>query len=147
MIIFDANILIYSENSADPRYLVIKKWIASVAAGHELIGLPWPVLWTFLRISTSSRVFPKPFTADEAFRTVDGWLAAPGVVVVEPGPRHARILSDLVSQTGPVGSRISDAVLASLAIDNGATLASTDRDFSRFPGLKWIDPLVHRATS
>jgi len=146
VILFDANVLIYAENVDDARYPAIKKWIASVSAGPETIGLPWPVLWAFLRISTNNRIFPKPFTSAEAFRTVKGWLAAPGVVTVEPGPRHAEILERLISDAGSTGSRVSDAVLAALAIENGATLASTDRDFNRFAGLKWIDPLAQRTS-
>jgi len=60
---------------------------------------------------------------------------------VQPGPRHASILERLAIEGGAAGARFTDAVLAAIAIEQGATLASTDRDFNRFTGLKWTDPL------
>jgi len=77
----------------------------------------------------------------EAFAIVGEWLAQPGVVSLHPGPLHAEILEELVSEYGATGPLVTDAVLAALAIEYGATLASTDQDFRRFPTLRWVNPL------
>ena len=79
---------------------------------------------------------PNPRPAKNAFAIVGEWLAQPGVIPLHPGPRHAEILEKLVS--GPL---VTDAVLAALAIEHGASLASTDHNFRRFPDLRWLNPL------
>ena len=98
-------------------------------------------LWDFLRVSTNARVWPKPPPVNLLFAFVNGTLALPNVVTVETGLRHTDILELLIVNYKAVGSLVSDAVLAALAIENGATLASTDREFGRFDELKWLNPL------
>jgi len=107
----------------------------------EMIALPWVTLWAFIRISTNSRVWANPRPVREAFAIVGEWLAQPGVVPLHPGPLHAEILEKLVSEYGATGPLVTDAVLAALAIEHGALLASTDQDFRRFPDLRWLNPL------
>ena len=92
-------------------------------------------------ISTNSRVLNNPKTAHEAVQIVREWLALPGVVVVQPGPRHLELLERLVIDNRAAGPLTTDAALAAMAIEHGATLASTDRDFSRFPDLRWVNPI------
>ncbi len=84
---------------------------------------------------------PNPKPAQEAFEIVREWLAQPGVAVVHPGPRHVDILEHLVTECGAAGPMVTDAALAALAPEYGATLASNDRDFSRFPELRWVNPI------
>jgi toxin-antitoxin system PIN domain toxin len=107
---------------------------------NEPVGLPWPTLWAYLRILTNRRL-PSAVPAPLAFEAIRNLLAHPRATAVEPGPRHAAILEQMVVEGQAVGALISDAVLAALAIEHGATLASTDRDFARFPGLRWVNPL------
>ena len=76
-----------------------------------------------------------------AFRHVREWLAQPGVIILHPGPRHAELLERLVTEGRAAGALVSDAALAALAIQNGAVRASTGRDFSRFPDLRWMNPV------
>ncbi len=142
MIVLDANILIYAYNAQAPQYRVASAWLQRAMAGDEPIGLPWTSIWAFLRLTTDARVWPTPGRPQEAFAAVHDWLKQPGVVVLNPGPRHAELLESLVRGQRATGPMVSDAVLAALAIENGAVLASTDRDFSRFPNLRWIDPLA-----
>jgi hypothetical protein len=75
------------------------------------------------------------------FAIIEEWIAQPGIVVVQPGPRHAEILKRLIIEHGVTGPLVMDAVLAALALENGASLASTDQDFRRFPELRWVNPL------
>ena len=142
MTILDANILLYAYNADAPQQPAAALWLNELFESGEIIALPWPTLWAFVRISTNSRIWANPRPAKEAFGLVRDWLEHPGVVVPHPGPRHAEILETLAIKHGASGPLLTDAVLAALAIENGARLASTDQDFRRFPGLRWIDPLA-----
>jgi len=141
VILLDANILIYSYNRQAPQSLVIQNWLEQLLEGHETVALTWPVLWAFVRVITNSRVWDTPTTAADALGVVREWMAHPNVVLVEPGRRHLEILQEIIIQNGASGPLVSDAVLAAIAIEHGATLASTDQDFSRFENLRWINPL------
>ena len=50
-------------------------------------------------------------------------------------------MEKLVVKHGATGPLVTNAVLAALAIEHGALLASTDQDFRRFPDLRWVNPL------
>lgn len=87
-------------------------------------------------------MFPQPLSLKQAVAIIDGWLAQPCAVVVEPTPRHWTILTTLLTAVGTAGNLSSDAHLAALAIEHGAELCSVDRDFARFPMLRWVNPLA-----
>jgi uncharacterized protein len=139
--ILDANILIYAYNQDAPQHGAAAKWLEGLFNSPEMVGLPWMTLWAFLRISTNARAWTKPMAAKEAFAAIHEWLERPNAAIVQPGPRHAEILEKLVGEGNASGPLVSDAVLAALAIEHGAALASTDRDFSRFRELRWVHPL------
>lgn len=141
MIILDANILLYAYQADSPQHRDAADWLNALFAGPETIGLPWLTIWAFLRISTNPRAWPSPMPVATALHHVREWLEQPGVIAVGPGPRHLELLDSVATDGRAVGPLFSDAVLAALAIENGATLASTDRDFSRFSGLNWINPI------
>lgn len=94
-----------------------------------------------VRISTNSRIWSNPLHPKQAFAVIAEWIAQPLVVVLHPGPKHAELLERLVVKHNAAGALLTDAVLAALAIENGATLASTDQDFRRFPEVRWVNPL------
>ena len=96
----------------------------------------------FLRLTTNPRVMPHPLPVDNATAIVDTWLAQPPARCLEPTERHGPLLRGLLRKTGSAGNLTTDAHLAALAIEHGATLMSTDNDFARFPGLRWRDPLA-----
>lgn len=141
MTIIDANLLLYAYNADAPQQRPVAQWLAKLFRSGETVALPWVTVWAFIRISTNSRVWDNPRAAHEAFRIAGEWLAQPGVVALQPGPLHAEILEKLVSEHGATGALVTDAVLAALAIEHGALLASTDQEFRRFPDLRWINPL------
>jgi len=141
MTILDANVLLYGYNSDSPHHEAAAGWLAELLASDETVALPWITIWAFIRISTNSRLTPRPLSSKQAFGFVEQWLDEPEVVVLEPGPRHAEILKRLMIEYGAPGPLVTDAVLAALALENGAALASTDQDFRRFPELRWINPL------
>lgn len=141
MTIIDANVLLYAYNADAPQQRAAAQWLKELFQSGETVALPWMTVWAFLRICTNSRIWANPWPAKDAFAIIDEWLAQPGVVILQPGPRHLKLLEALTIEHGVSGPLVTDAVLAALALEHGATLASTDQDFSRFRGLRWIDPL------
>jgi len=144
VILIDANLLLYAYDPDSPQHEVSRGWLEEVLSGSGLVRFPWITLWAFLRISTNPRVFVHPLSAAEAQEAVASWLEQPNAGIVEPGERHLEILSGLLRDGQATGPLVMDAVLAALAIEHGATLCSTDRDFARFPGLDWENPIAGR---
>ena len=107
----------------------------------EVVALPWAVLIAFIRLVTNPSVLVEPLSGDDALAIVQGWLDHPTVTIPEPTRRHLGVLGHLLGGTVLGGNLVSDAHLAALAIEHGATLCSVDSDFGRFPGLDWINPL------
>lgn len=96
MIVPDVNLLVYVLNADSPHHARALAWWERVLTGHEAIGLPWVTVLGVLRIATNRRIMSAPLSIDEAMTNVEDWLRQPVVSVVEPGPEHARILSDML---------------------------------------------------
>ena len=141
MILVDANILIYAYNPAADQHAAAKRWLEAVVAGPTPVRLAWVTVLAFVRIMTHTQVFRRPFSMKEAVDTVDEWLAQPTVSILEPEDRHWSILRGLLLSGQAIGPLSTDAFLAALAIEHGATLFTTDRDFVRFPDVTVVDPL------
>jgi hypothetical protein len=137
----DANLLLYARNADDPRHDAARDWLEAALNGDRRVGLPWQSLHAFLRIATSPRVFPEPLSGSEAMHQIEDWLDAPSCWVPEPTLRHRAVLARLLADRDVVGSLVTDASLAALAIEHDVPLYSTDTDFARFAGLTWVDPL------
>ena len=142
MIVLDANVLLYAYNASAAQHQRARAWVEQAFSGVEPIGLPWFTISAFLRISTHLKVFAQPFSASEAAEIVGSWFDAPAVAALEPGDRFWEIFSKLMVDSQVSGALVSDAVLAAIAIEHGAHLATTDRDFRRFDGLKLLDPVT-----
>ena len=142
MTVLDVNLLLYAYNPGLPQQPAAAAFLEGLFNGLDPVGLPWSTLWAFLRISTDHRIPIYRRTPDDVFSRVREWLSLPTVHLVHPGPKHVAILQQLVVENEAIGPLLSDAALAAIAIEHGATLASTDRDFGRFPGLRWINPLA-----
>jgi len=140
VVIPDANILIYSHDPGSAHHMAAAAWLNGQFE-TSMLAFTWPTCWAFLRIASNPRIFARPASSEQLFDRLDEWLSHPSVIFLNPGSRHAGILKRLILDTGVKGSLISDAVLAAIAIEHAATLASTDRAFRRFSGLRWIDPL------
>ena len=142
MILTDVNLLLYAVDSTSPRHAVARAWLERCLSGTESFALAWSVLTAFVRLSTRPAVFERPLTTTEAFDLVAGWLAQPPVVGVHPTETHHITLRDLLQPLGTAGNLVPDAHLAALALEHGATIASSDHDFARFAGVRWADPLA-----
>lgn len=141
MILVDANLLIYAHMSGMPRHEQGKSWLDDRLAGTQRVGLPWPSLLAFVRLTTNRRIFERPQTMEGAWTQVREWLQQLPVWVPLPTDRHHELLGKLLGQIGQRPNLVADAHLAALAMEHGLLLCSADRDFARFSGLRWENPL------
>jgi toxin-antitoxin system PIN domain toxin len=140
--IVDTNLLLYAANRDAPQQDRCRTWLESALRGDERVAFDWIVVTGFLRISTTSRVFPQPLSVAAAVKQVREWLDAHAAGSVSPNSQHWSILEELLLATGAAGNLATDAHLAALAISHNATLVSCDNDFARFRRLKWENPLA-----
>jgi uncharacterized protein len=140
VLIADANVLLHAVNRDAREHDVAHAWLAGALAGVEAVAFAWTVVLAFMRVSTHPSVLARPLRAPEAIGTLEGWLAAPAAIIVEPTSRHLPLLSGLLAQSGTAGNLVSDAHLAALALEHDAEIVSFDRDFGRFEGVRWRLP-------
>ena len=140
MTLVDLNVVLYAVNTASARHVEARAWWESALEGDEPVGLAWPVITGFLRLSTHASILPRPFTVEQACARVERWLSQPPVRIVRETDEQWRHLRRFVSDTGTGGNLTVDAHLAALAVSLGATIVSFDHDFARCPGLRWINP-------
>jgi len=141
VILVDANVLRYAYHWRAAQHERRRAWVEAEFSSGAAVRLSWATIVAFLRLSTNPRVFERPLTTAEAEAAVSSWLALPSVSPVDPGERYWDVLRDLLHRAQVTGPLVTDAALAALAIEHGATLCTTDRDFARFPGLRTINPL------
>lgn len=142
MIIPDVNLLIYAYDTGSPHHSAAASWLDEVMKGGEEIGLASVVVFGFVRLGTSARVFRNPFTIAEASARVDSWLKRPHVKIIEPSPHHIRDVLALLVQIGTAANLTTDAQIAGLALQERAVIHSNDTDFLRFPGVRCHNPLL-----
>jgi toxin-antitoxin system PIN domain toxin len=138
----DLNLLLYAYDAGSPHHRRARAWLEKELSGTETVALAWPVVLAFVRLATSPRVFEAPLEPDEAFALAGSWLEQPSTTIVHPGDRHLALLRELLGPLGSAGNLVTDAHLAALAIEHGATLCSADLDFGRFPRLRVVNPLA-----
>jgi len=141
LILVDANILLYAEDSLHPRNQQAREWWDGRLSQTETVCLCWTVLSAFIRIGTNPRVFEHPLSLEQALARVQSWLDQPCTRVVRPTERHWTVFQQMLTDGQAIANLVTDAHLAALAIEHGCELASTDSDFARFPKLKWSNPL------
>ena len=141
MILVDANLLVYAHVRSFQQHDAARGWLDSELNGNTSVGLPWHSLLAFLRIVTNPRVFQTPETMSKAWKQVEAWLECELVWIPEPTERHREVLGSLLAGSGMQGNLVPDAHLATLAIEHGLRMCSTDGDFARFQNLRWQNPL------
>jgi len=106
-----------------------------------MMGIPWPSILAFVRVSTHPRALERPLSMAAAWAVVETWLDRPNTWIPVPTERHRSLLASLLTAGDARGNHVPDAHLAALAMEWGLVLLSADRDFARYPGLRWRDPL------
>ena len=142
MIVPDANLLIYAYSSAFPEHARAREWVEDTFSGDALVGLPWQTISAFIRILTNPNLPGERFSTKEIVSIVHEWLELPNLRVLSPGERHWSIFQQMLLEGQARGPMTTDAQLAALTIEHGGVLHTTDRDFLRFPGLRWVNPLA-----
>lgn len=141
MLFPDVNVCVLAMRpDAAPMGPDVRAWLEQRLNGHEQVGVSELVLSAMIRIVTNGRIFEEPATGTQAVEFAEALLGAPSATVVRPGHRHWAIFGDLVRTHRLRGNDIPDAYLASLAMEAGAHLATLDRGFARFEGLRRVEP-------
>ena len=141
MILCDVNVLLHAHKEGSPAHAVLRPWLIAALDGEVPFGISDLVLSAVVRIATNRRVFDPPSTLTEALAFTEALRSGDNAVQVEPGRRHWELFADLCRRTGATGNLVPDVYLAALAIEHDCVWVSTDRDFARFPGLRWHNPL------
>jgi len=139
--VLDANILLYAYDADSEKHAKARAWVEQVFSDGTPVGLPWQTVAAFLRVVTNTRLPGKRLTAAEAAEIVDQWLDQPNVRPLSPGDQHWTLFRQMLVEGQARGPLVTDAQLAALTIEYGGILQTTDRDFARFPGLRWHNPL------
>jgi toxin-antitoxin system PIN domain toxin len=142
MILPDVNVLVYAFRQDAPQHSLCRHWLADIISGDAPFGLSPLVLSAFIRITTNPRVFRAPSTLAEAFGFCRNLAEQSHCQIVEASERHWAIFERLCIETDTRGSRVSDAWFAALAIEWDCDWITFDRDYARFPGLKWRTPVA-----
>jgi toxin-antitoxin system PIN domain toxin len=141
MILIDVNVLVYAHRADSPRHAAYRKWLEELINSDQAYGFSDHVLSSFIRIVTHPRIFNPPSDLDSAFAFTQVIRTQPNAIPITPGPRHWEIYKNLCEAASVKGNLAPDAFFAALAIESGSEWITTDRDYSRFPGLKWHHPL------
>ena len=142
--LLDVNVLVYAHREDAEFHAAAKQWLEQLLASDESYGISSGVLSSVLRIVTNRRMHAEPSTLEEALAFCTEAMSGVGYVEINPGPRHWDIFMSLCRAADARGDRISDAHLAALAIEHGCVLATFDRGFGRYPGLRWSTPTTPR---
>lgn len=143
MTLVDTNLLVYATFADAPEHERARAWLEErLTEAEGTVALCWPVLYAFLRLITSTRVFGEhAVTVENGWTAVGAYLEQPAVRLVAPGPAHATIASELAQTPGLRSEDVPDIEIAALAIEHGLALASHDSGFRRFSPLRVVDPL------
>lgn len=141
MILPDVNVLLYAFRRDSARHADYRRWLDRVVNGDAAYGVSTLTLAALVRISTHPRVYVNPSTIAESLTFCRAVLEPDHCTIVQPGPRHWDIFASLCEQARATGNLVQDAWFAALAIEAGCEWITTDRDYARFPGLRWREPL------
>ena len=143
MIAVDTNILVYAHREESPFHRVALDALKGLAGAGTAWGLPWPCVHEFIGVVTNPRMYRPPTTLPLALKAAEELITIPSVVMLVEAPDYWPILRSLVIAGNVVGARIHDARIAAICLQHDVReLWSADRDFSRFPALKVVNPLV-----
>jgi toxin-antitoxin system PIN domain toxin len=141
VILADVNVLVYAFRADADRHQDYRRWLLAVLDGTSVFGVSQQVLSAVVRVTTHPRVFRTPSTVSQALAYTEALRTHPLCRLVRPGERHWTIFCTLCMQANAKGNLVADAWYAALAIESGCTWVTSDRDYARFPGLNWTDPL------
>ncbi len=140
MILPDVNVLVHAFRSDSSDHNLCRSWLDGVVNGDSRYGISPQVLSGVIRVTTHRKVFSQPSALDEVLGFCEAVMAQSHCVLIQPGPQHWSIFSRLCKDADARGNLVPDAWYAALAIESGCEWITLDRDYTRFPGLKWRLP-------
>jgi toxin-antitoxin system PIN domain toxin len=140
MMLPDVNVLIHAFRRETLQHTTCRIWLDNVVRGDERFAISPLSLAAVIRVTTNRRAYSPPSSLDAAFGFCEDLLHQPHCQIVEPRERHWDIFKRLCVETDTRGPTITDAWYAALAIEWGCEWITLDRDYSRFPGLRWKVP-------
>ena len=141
MIIPDINVLVYAHIRGSREHTVARSWWDGLLSGTDPVGIVGPVALGFVRLTTNRRVLSSPLTVDEALDVVTSWLDQPNAQYLADSVAIFHRAGELLRAVGTAGNLTTDAQIAAFAIEHSAVVATNDADFSRFPGVRAVNPL------
>jgi hypothetical protein len=141
VILPDVNVLLYAFRTDSPDHVAHRGWLDGVVNGEAAYGMSPQVLAGVIRIATHPRIFIQPSRLADAIGFTSMLLDQPRCQIIHPGAQHWNIFCELCRRGGLTGNLVQDAWYAALAIESGCEWVTTDRDFSRFEGLRWRVPV------
>lgn len=142
MILPDVNVLVHAHNADSLVHERARRWWDACLSGSEGVGLAWAAILGFVRITTNRKIVARPFPIHDLMARLQAWLELPHVHIAQPSQTHFVRLRAELERLGAAGNLTTDAHLAVLAMERGYVLYSTDADFERFPGLRWVNPCL-----
>lgn len=139
MILPDVNMLLYAHDRGSRFHAVATAWFENTLAEDEVF-LSWHTITGFLRIITHPSILKRPASIEEAVETVQSWLDLDNVHLISLEKKNWPVFAELLLDSKATGNLVMDAHLAAMAASSGARLATTDRDFRRFSGIRLLDP-------
>jgi toxin-antitoxin system PIN domain toxin len=147
MMVPDTNLLVYAYDSESPFHPAAKIWWQNALSGREPIGVPWVVILGFTRIMSHPSICTQPLGTEVIRGIVNTWIDRPQVRILSVSGDSLPRFFDLLHDIRLGGNLTTDALIALHAFEHSATVYSTDHDFNRFPGLKWVNPLKDKKPS
>jgi len=141
MVLFDVNVLVYAHRRDSQHHMACRRWLEGCINSDEAYGISDFVLSAFIRIVTHPRIFKSPTRLEDALRFAAEVRSPANCVLITPAARHWEIYTRLCREAEVKGNLVPDAYRAALAIESGSEWITTDRDYARFPGLRWRHPL------
>jgi uncharacterized protein len=143
MIAVDTNILVAFQRTEYTHHDEAVRIVTALAEGPETWAIPWPCIHEFVAVVTNPRIFRKPTDPAVATDVAGAWMESPTVRLLGEGQDYWPRLCRLIRAGKITGARIHDARIAALCLEHRVrVLWTADRDFSRFPELKCVNPLT-----
>jgi len=137
MLLVDVNILVSAYRADAPGHPACRDIVLAMTEGPLPYAVSDLVLSGFLRVVTHPRVFDPPAPTLEALAFANAYRDQPNATPISPGTRHWQIFTFMCESAGARGNLIPAAYLAALAVESGSEWVTADRDFGRFPDLRW----------
>jgi len=140
LLVLDVNVVLAAFRDDHVHHVIARPWFDGLLAGSEPFSVPMVVWGSFLRLTTNRRSFPVPTPLAQAFAFIDAVSAHPRHLRLDPGVRHCELLRRICEDADATGDLIPDAVIAAIALEHRAAVASFDRDFARFSSIDHVVP-------